>query len=104
MRYTAHPERQTAFERTVRERDLIHGRSNRGSPWQNGIVERSHRTDNDECFNRVRFADPEDRRYQYRLWESQYNFQRPHQGLKGRRPAEVFQEEYPLHAARWMLN
>jgi len=104
MTYTAHPERLTAFEQTVRERNLIHGRCRRGAPWQNGIVERSHRTDNEECFDRVRFADPEERRYQHRLYEYHYNAQRPHQGLAGRCPMDVYQKEYPMHSASRMLN
>jgi len=67
---------------------LIHGRSAPHSPWQNGIIERSHRTDNEELFDRERFADAEERRYRLRLWEYEYNTRRPHQALGGRTPQE----------------
>ncbi len=102
MRDTAHPERQTAFQRMLARLGLQHGTSAPRSPWQNGIVERSHRTDNAECFHVLRFTDPEERRYQYRLWEMAYNTQRPHQGLGGETPWAVYQREYPRHAqCRW---
>ena len=35
-----------------------------------GIVERSYRTDNEELFQVMRFTDPEMRRYQLKLWDS----------------------------------
>ncbi len=103
MRFTAHPERKTTFERLTQELGLLHGRCARHSPWQNGIIERSHRTDNEELFHRARFADPEERRYRLRLWEYEYNMRRPHQGLGGRTPLEVFVSDYPFHAAARML-
>lgn len=98
MAYTAHPERQTAFEQTLKELGLTHMRIARRSPWQNGFIERSNRTDNDECFNRQTFGSSEERRYQHRLWEMHYNTERPHQGLHGATPWQVFQRDYPLHA------
>src|SRR5574341_1628031 len=41
MRFSAHPERKSAFERLAEEMGLIHGKCEPGRPWQNGIVERS---------------------------------------------------------------
>lgn len=99
MRLSAHPERRTAFQQRVMALDLRHGTCRPRSPWQNGIVERSHRTDNDECFHVVTFRDNGDRRYQHRLYEMHYNTQRPHQGLDGDTPFAVYQREYPVHAA-----
>lgn len=99
MAYTAHPERQTTFERTVRRLGLRHWRIARGAPWQNGIIERSNRTDNDECFHQQIFTSSEERRYVHRLWEMHYNTERPHQGLGGHVPMTVFQRDYPVHAA-----
>jgi len=81
MRFSAHPERRCAFESLVARLGLIHARCDRGSPWQNGIVERSHRTDNEELFRVMRFSDSEERRYQLKLWDFEYNAHRPHQGL-----------------------
>lgn len=99
MAYTAHPERRTAFERTLAELGLTHMRIARRSPWQNGFIERSNRTDNDECFHRDEFTSSEYRRYQHRLWEMHYNTARPHQSLDGATPWTAFCRDYPLHAA-----
>ena len=104
LRFSAHPERRTTFQQRVMARDLVHGTCRPRSPWQNGIIERSHRTDNAECFRVVRFVDDEDRRYQHRLYEMKYNTRRPHQGLNGETPFAVYQREYPLHATTRMLG
>lgn len=103
MSFSAHPERKTAFERLVARLGLIHGRCKPASPWQNGIIERSHRTDNEELFHAMRFKDPEMRRYQLRLWEYHYNAQRPHQSLGGLTPVESYRSQYRLHATSRML-
>lgn len=104
MKFAAHPERKTAFERTVMDLDLLHGTCQLASPWQNGIVERSHRTDNEELFKRVTFNSSEERRYMLKLWEYEYNSRRPHQGLGGRTPMEVYLCEYRFHAVSRMLT
>jgi transposase InsO family protein len=104
MRYTAHPERQTRFERTLAGWGLLHGKSRPHSPWQNGIIERSHRTDNEELFELLEFQDSEERKYQLKRWEMEYNSRRPHQGLGGRTPLEVYLSDYRLHATTRMLH
>jgi hypothetical protein len=104
MRFAAHPERQTAFQRRVMALDLCHGTCRPRSPWQNGIVERSHRTDNEECLHVLTFRDNDERRYQHRLYEMEYNTARPHQGLDGATPFTVYQREYPGHATTRMLG
>lgn len=98
MRYTAHPERKTAFTKEVEAGGRIHALIKPSCPWRNGIIERSNRTDNDECFSLLQFTSSEDRRYQHRLWEMYYNCHRPHQGLQGKTPFETYKELYPLHA------
>ena len=104
MRFSYHPERKTAFERTILELDLLHGTCKPGSPWQNGFVERSHRTDNEELFRLIRFTSSEERKYMLRLWEYDYNFHRPHQGLQGAKPMDVYLREYRFHAHYRMLT
>lgn len=104
MRYTAHKERHTAFQKRLMSLDIIHGTCKPRSPWQNGIIERSHRTDNEELFDVLRFSDSEERCYQLRLWEMHYATQRTHQGLGGRTPFETYLREYPLHASTRMLT
>jgi len=101
MERTAHPERRTAFETRVAELGRRHWRIRRGCPWQNGIIERSNRTDNEECFRTMRFTCSEHRRYQHRLWEMEYNTHRPHMGLGGQTPAAVFAAEYRWQACAY---
>lgn len=99
MAYTAHPHLQTSFEKKIAALGLRHWRIACRSPWQNAMIERSNRTDNDECFHREEFTCSEQRRYRHRLWEMYYNACRPHQGLDGASPLEVFRRDYPLIAA-----
>lgn len=103
MRFSAHPERKTTFEHVASQLGLSHHTCQPGAPWQNGIVERSHRTDNEELFHVLRFGSSEERRYQLRLWEYEYNTRRPHQGLGGRTPMQVYREMYGWHATSRML-
>jgi transposase InsO family protein len=104
MKLSFHPQRQTAFQRLVLNLDLLHGTIQPGKPWQNGLIERSHRTDNDELFHRERFASSEERRYRLRLWEYQYATRWPHQALGGRTPMQVYLSEYRCHAPCRMLT
>ncbi len=98
MKYTAHPERKTKFTKTVESSGRIHALIKRASPSRNGSIERSNRTDNDECFHQIRFTSSEDRRYQHRLWEMHYNHKRPHQGLENKTPFQIYKEHYEFHA------
>ncbi len=99
MAYTAHPSRKTTFERTLERLGRKHYRIPPRSPWKNGFIERSHRTDNEECLQQQMFTSSEERRYIYRLWEMYYNTQRSHQGIDGQTPYQVFCQDYPLAAA-----
>lgn len=90
MKYSAHPERRTAFERRIEGAGLLHTLIAKGCPWRNGFIERSNRTDNDEFFHYHRFASSEERRYYFRLWEDYYNHARPHQGLDNQTPAQRY--------------
>jgi len=99
-----HTDRPTPFEEAMAERHLKHATCALRSPWQNGIIERSHRTDNEEVFSQFHFTDPEERRYIHRLWEMEYNTHRPHQGLDGDTPLLRYQKDYRLHATARMLG
>ena len=104
MTYTAHPERTTAFEQAIVRLGLRHWRIPRGQPWCNGFIERSNRTDNEECFHQHRFICTEERRYIHRLWEMSYNATRPHQGLDGATPLAVYQRDYRFDANARLLR
>jgi len=103
MRYSAHPERRTAFQRLAGTLGIQHGTIQSRSPWQNGVIERSHRTDHEACCHVLRFSSSEERRYQHRLWEMTDNHTRPHQGLANRTPLQVLQHEYRLDAVSRMF-
>jgi transposase InsO family protein len=79
----------------------VHALIEKGTPWKNGFIERSHRTDNDEFFSEHHFSSSEERTYLFRLWEMYYNAQRPHKGIENQTPLDVFRQKYPYHAARW---
>lgn len=99
MAYSAHKDRATTFEKRAQALGLRHFRIALRSPWQNAFIERSNRTDNDECFHRQIFTSSEERRLVHRLFEMSYNDTRPHQGIGGQTPAAVFARDYPLFAA-----
>jgi transposase InsO family protein len=98
MRFSAHPERMSAFEKYLKEQGFLHGKCKPHSPWQNGIIERSHRTDNEEFFRLIEFKSSEERKYLLKLWEYEYNFNRRHQGISGKTPMQMYAEYYSIHA------
>ena len=104
MNLSAHAERRTAFDQRAAALGLVHGTCAPHVPWQDGIVERSHRTNNEELFQLLRFVNSEERRYRLRLWEQEYNCRRPYQALRGRTPMAVYLELYRMHAASRMLT
>lgn len=98
MKYTFHPNYKTCFTKTVEASGRIHALITKGKPWKNGFIERSNRTDNENLFEQMRFIDSQDRQYQLKLWEMEYNFQRPHQGIDNRIPVSLFKEQHPMVA------
>lgn len=58
--------RKTRFENYLQQMDIKHHRIRPYSPWQNGIVERSHRIDNELFYNRKRFES-------YKQFEKSFN-------------------------------
>ena len=98
MKYTAHPERKTVFTQTIEATGRIHALIAKGQPWKNGFIERSNRTDSENLFQRLRFIDEEDRKYQLKLWEMEYNYRRPHQGIGNLPPVAMVQKQHPLWA------
>jgi len=104
MERTPHPERATAFEKRIRKLGLRHWRIARSCPWQNGFIERSNRTDNEELFNIMKFKSPEERRYQLRLWEMEYNYSRPHMGIGNQSPFSIFKRDYKHHSLYYNVS
>lgn len=104
MKHAHNSKGVTAFEKKAQQLGLIHTTTQKHSPWQNGFIERSNRTDNDELFTQIHFDSSEQRKYLLRLWEHEYNYKRPHQGLNGKTPFEVFKQQYPYHSSSWGIT
>lgn len=98
MKFTPHKDRKTAFQKKAESLGIIHALIPKGKPWRNGFIERSNRTDNEAFFHHKTFSSSEERKYLFRLWEMEYNYSRPHQGIGMKTPVQVFRELYPNHA------
>lgn len=94
MKYSHHPNRKTAFTKTVENLGIIHALIPKGKPWQNGFIERSNRTDKEAILNTTQFRDENERAYYLRLWEMYYNRERPHQGIGMKTPSQMCQMQH----------
>ena len=104
MARTAWPERVTLFTRRCGELGIRHALLPVASPWRNGCIERSNRTDKEELFSKVVFENNDERRYQLALWELEYNTRRPHQGIGNETPMQRCAKIHPTFAATCSLN
>ncbi|MFP5526969.1 integrase core domain-containing protein [Peptococcus simiae] len=53
-------EKKSIFEKTLEALEIEHIRTRPYSPWQNGLVERSHKMDNDLFYSKRRFSSEEE--------------------------------------------
>ena len=67
---------------------IIHYLIDPGKPAQNGRVERSHRSDQESFYEKLRFRSADELKYQVRLWNMYYNNLK-HCGLDGLTPNQV---------------
>ena len=72
-------------------------------PEENGKVERSHRTDQEEFYGITRFVSIQHCMRLLKNWEKEYNEERPHMSLKGKTPKEYLQEKLRNHVSRTTL-
>ncbi|MHA1667262.1 MAG: integrase core domain-containing protein, partial [Candidatus Heimdallarchaeaceae archaeon] len=77
-----------AFNRVCEENNIIHYLIDPGKPQQNGIVERSHREDQEKFYDQMQFKSFEESRYKLRLWNMEYNDTK-HCSLNGKTPNQV---------------
>jgi transposase InsO family protein len=89
------PKRLHSFDRFCSENNIIHYLIDRGKPQQNGIVERSHRTDQEQFYDENIFKDLKDLESKIQLWNIYYN-NLEHCGLNGKSPNQ-FLNEYQLN-------
>lgn len=77
-----------AFDVFCLEHNIIHYLIDPGKPQQNGFVERSHRTDQEMFYNRVRFNNLRELEKKIKTWNDEYN-NLEHCGLNGKTPNEM---------------
>lgn len=77
-----------AFDLECQRLNIAHYLIDPGKPAQNGKVERSHRSDQESFYDKIKFSNEEDLRYKLKLWNMYYNDLK-HCGLNGKTPNEV---------------
>lgn len=80
------------FDKRCLQLGIVHYLIDPGKPQQNGKVERSHRTDNEEFYSRNKFKSIEnliEKQKQYIKW---YNTEREHLSLEGLTPLQVIKK------------
>ena len=63
------------------------------TPQLNGKVERSHRTDKQEFYQLLTYADDVDLQAKLTEWENFYNYHRPHGAFRGKTLYEALREK-----------
>jgi transposase InsO family protein len=80
---------QARFHWHVEDLGIQHVYIKPRTPQLNGKVERSHRTDQTEFYQRLSYTDDVDLNAKLEAWENFYNYDRPHISLEGKTPYEV---------------
>jgi transposase InsO family protein len=84
---------QTYFHWHLRDLGIDHVYIKPRTPRLNGKVERSHLIDDREFYQLLTYKDDIDLGKKLSLWESFYNFQRPHGAHQGKTPYESLREK-----------
>lgn len=66
-------EKTSLFEKTLKNLGITHRRTRPYSPWQNGVVERSHKMDNDIFYNKRRFKSEEEMQRSFQRYSVRTN-------------------------------
>lgn len=88
------PRQLHAFDLFCAQHDIVHYLIDPGKPAQNGTVERSHRTDQEQFYERQTFKNVQDLKKKIRKWNIYYNGL-AHCGLSGKSPNR-FLADYQL--------
>lgn len=83
-----HVQKPHPFEQVLGDLGIQHKLIPVGKPEQNGKVERSHRTIDEECLNPRAFRKPKPREMAIMRWGNFYNSQRPHSALDWQTPLQ----------------
>lgn len=65
--------KKSRFQKVLESLGIKHKRTRPYSPWQNGIVERSHRIDNDNFYNKRRFNSYKEMKKAFKRYANRYN-------------------------------
>lgn len=82
---------------------ITHRKTKICTPEENGKVERSHRTDQDEFYGINRFVSINHCIRLLHQWEKEYNEERPHMSLKGKTPKEYLMQKLQNHISKTAL-
>ncbi len=83
---------------------ITHRKTKIRSPEENGKVERSHRTDEEEFYRHGRFVSITHCMRLLSQWERYYNERRPHMALKGKTPRQYLEEKLKNHVSSQVRN
>lgn len=86
------PRRKHSFDWMCSAHKITHYLIQPGKPAQNGKVERSHRTDREEFWNRVSFNSLEELDLKGQAYINWYNNEREHLGINGLTPREKIRQ------------
>lgn len=95
--------KKTRFERCLEDLGIKHHRIRPYSPWQNGIVERSHRIDNELFYNKKRFSSYKQMEKAFKRYRTRYN-NIARKILNFKTPNEIVAEYYSKNADIGMLD
>lgn len=93
-----------AFSWHLEDLGISHRKTRVRSPEENGKVERSHRTDEEEFYQINQFVSIKHCMQLLRGWEKEYNFERPHMALNGKTPGEYLAEKLTNHVSQTALK
>ncbi len=92
-----------AFSWHLEDLGINHRKTKIRSPEENGKVERSHRTDEEEFYGINRFVSIRHCIRLLKQWEEEYNNERPHMALNGKTPREYLTEKLQNHYSKQLL-
>jgi len=83
---------QAKFHWNLADQGIRHVYIKARTPQLNGKVERSHRTDQQEFYQLLRYKGDVELEARLADWENFYNYQRPHRAHDGKTPYEALRE------------
>ncbi len=92
-----------AFSWHLEDLGITHRKTRVCSPEENGKVERSHRTDEEEFYSINRFVSIQHCIKLLKAWEQEHNERRPHMALGNKTPKQYLEEKLKNHISTTSL-